>query len=406
MDDGDTIKTASAAPASLMSPEREFAQRLAAVLPIARAHADDVDARARFPTEAFEALKAARLLGVMAPIELGGEGASVSDVADLCFKLGRACASTAMIFAMHQVKLACLVRHHDNAPWQIGFLRRVAREQLLLASSTTEGKSGGAIRASEAAVDIQGGLIRLRREATVMSYGEQADAVVTTARRSPDATASDQVLVVFPRETYRLERTGSWETMGMRGTCSLGFALEAEGEPGQILPAPYSDIHAQTMTPTAHLLWTSVWAGVAAEAVERARLFVRRAGRDGGRPPPGAARLVRINASLRTLCAVISDALARYEAIKDRPTALMAIDYQAAVTLLKVEVSEMAVGIVTGAMRTCGLAGYRNDGEFSLSRLLRDILSAPLMINNDRILNDLGAAALIDRAPLSIRPSF
>ena len=38
------------------------------------------------------------------------------------------------------------------------------------------------------------------------------------------------------------------------------------------------------------------------------------------------------------------------------------------------------------AMRACGLSGYRNDSEFAIGRYLRDILSAPIMINNDRIL--------------------
>ena len=39
--------------------------------------------------------------------ELGGEGASIADVVDVCYRLGRACASTGMVYAMHQVKVAC-----------------------------------------------------------------------------------------------------------------------------------------------------------------------------------------------------------------------------------------------------------------------------------------------------------
>jgi len=48
-----------------------------------------------------------------------------------------------------------------------------------------------------------------------------------------------------------------------------------------------------------------------------------------------------------------------------------------------------------GAMRACGLAGYRNDGEFAMGRYLRDILSSPIMINNDRILADSQTAVLM-----------
>ena len=48
------------------------AQRAAA---IAAAHAPAVDVAARFPAEAFAAIKAQRLLGIMVPAALGGEGA-------------------------------------------------------------------------------------------------------------------------------------------------------------------------------------------------------------------------------------------------------------------------------------------------------------------------------------------
>jgi acyl-CoA dehydrogenase len=48
------------------------------------------------------------------------------------------------------------------------------------------------------------------------------------------------------------------------------------------------------------------------------------------------------------------------------------------------------------------LSGYRNDSEFSIGRHLRDVLSAPLMINNDRILANLGTASLMTPLPTSL----
>src|SRR5271168_3392786 len=77
--------------------------RADAVAKTAAANADSVDREARFPTEAFASARAQRLLGVMVPAELGGEGGSISDVVDVCYMLGRACSSTGMIFAMHQI---------------------------------------------------------------------------------------------------------------------------------------------------------------------------------------------------------------------------------------------------------------------------------------------------------------
>ncbi len=57
------------------------------------------------------ALRSEKLLGIMAPQSLGGEAAGVGDVVDVCYRLGRACSSTGMIYAMHQVKAACVVHH-------------------------------------------------------------------------------------------------------------------------------------------------------------------------------------------------------------------------------------------------------------------------------------------------------
>src|SRR5579863_25634 len=154
----------------------DLATRAGNVAAVAARHAPAVDSAARFPAEAFQAVKAERLLGIQVPTSLGGEGASISDVADVCYQLGQACSSTGMIFAMHQIKVACIRRHlGENATLQ-RMLRRLCAEQLLLASSTTEGQGGGNIRSSEAPVEHHdGGRIRLERKARVISYGAYAD---------------------------------------------------------------------------------------------------------------------------------------------------------------------------------------------------------------------------------------
>jgi hypothetical protein len=137
----------------------------------------------------------------------------------MCYALGRACASTAMIFAMHQTKVACLVRHGAGSAWHETLMRRVASEQLLLASSTTEGQNGGNIRSSAAAVEHMGAEISLVRNATVISYGAQADGIVTIARhyqgrlhaaaqsRMGDARHARNLQRRFRTEIQRLGRT-------------------------------------------------------------------------------------------------------------------------------------------------------------------------------------------------------
>ena len=267
---------------------RDFIKRAEAAAKVAAEFAEVVDRDGRFPSEAFEALREHRLLGMLIPVELGGEGARAADVADVCAILGAACSSTGMIFAMHQVKLACLVRHDKGNAWQCQFQRDAAANQWLLASSTTEGANGGDVRSSEAPIRLEG-----------------------------------------------------------------------------------------------------------------ARAFVRHASRSsGGRMPPGVAHLTRARVTLETLRGAVQSGLATFERSASEPGGLSAMNAQLALNFLKVEASELAASTVMSAMRACGLSGYRNDTEFSMGRYLRDILSAPIMINNDRILANSEAAVLMSEPPL------
>ena len=381
----------------------DLTARARAAADVAKMTAAAVDAEARFPKESFAEIRKQRLLGIQVPQAQGGEGASIAEVADICYILGQACSSTALIYAMHQIKMACIVRHSKGSAALERILSRIAAEQLLMASSTTEGQGGGNVRSSEAAIEHDGPNVTLERTATVISYAVDADGVVTTARRAKDAAASDQVLLVLLKADYTLERLQVWDTLGMRGTNSEGFTLRARAAAEQVMPEPYERIHAQTMVPFAHLLWGSVWAGIAAAAAGKAQAFIRQAMRSSnGQMPPGAPHFTQAVSSLRTLRGVLASSLRSYEAAMSDEKAVSSLEFQAAITLTKVHASELAVATVLSSLRACGLSGYRNDTEFTIGRLLRDVLSAPIMINNDRILANLAASSLLTPLPTSI----
>src|SRR2546430_12903871 len=88
----------------------DFKTRVQAVTAVAAQHAASVDSAARFPEEAFAAVKSQRLLGILVPERLGGEGADLAQGADVCYQLAQACASTGLIYPMHQIKTACIDR--------------------------------------------------------------------------------------------------------------------------------------------------------------------------------------------------------------------------------------------------------------------------------------------------------
>ncbi|MDB5445086.1 MAG: acdA [Phenylobacterium sp.] len=380
-----------------------LAERVRAVVEAAAAAAEEVDRDGRFPTEAVGAMRQARLLGLTAPTDLGGEGVGLSEIAGICNAIGAACASSGMIFAMHHISLFNLLDCGMESAWHRDLIRRNAHEQLLFASATSEIGVGGDLRQSICAVDACGDSFTLAKAAPVISYGEEADAIFATARRDPEAPSSDQVLCVLMNGQYALERVSTWDALGMRGTCSHGFKLKAEAAVEQILPRAFADIAAESMVAASHLLWSSVWSGVAGDALARAQAsVVAEARKQSQGAPPSATKLAETFTRLQMLDASIRDGLCRWDATRATPDVSPTLGFALALNALKVAVSTEALRVVDEALMICGLAGYKNTGPYGLGRHLRDIHSARLMIGNDRILAGAGQMLLIQR-PASTR---
>ena len=72
---------------------------------------------ARFPGESIDALREARALSAIVPPAFGGGGVGLETIAAACRELGRACGASAMVFAMHQIQLASIVRHLRTGSW-------------------------------------------------------------------------------------------------------------------------------------------------------------------------------------------------------------------------------------------------------------------------------------------------
>ena len=355
---------------------------------IAAPNADQVDREARFPVEAVEALREARALSAFVPEALGGDGVSFEAIAEACFELGRHCGATGMVFAMHQIQVACMVRHLEGSPWFEGYLREVADEQLLIASITSEVGTGGDMGKSVAAVSEPAeGSSTFEKQAPTVSYGGHADAFLITLRRAPDAEPGDQVLVLARADQVELDPQGTWDPLGMRGTCSPGFVVGGKVTVEQVLATPFSTISNESMTPISHILWSHVWLGVSTDAFDRARAFVRAAAKKKpGEPLPAAGRLSELMSRLSPLRAEVALALREYcDVCEDDRARLSEMATILRFNNLKIAASELAPGVCQGAMGVCGIVGYKNDTPFSVGRHLRDTMSACLMVANERI---------------------
>ena len=294
-----------------------------------------------------------------------------------------------MVYAMHQIQVSCLVHH--GVPSLRAYIETVAAQQRLLASATTEVGVGGDVRTSLCAVDLTAERFSLRKETPVISYGDHADDILVTARRSAEAPPSDQVIVAVDKADAVLVPTHGWDTLGMRGTCSNGYVLTATGSADRVLPHPYADISQQTMLPVSHIVWAALWLGIATDAVNIARSNLRsQARKSAGDVPSSASEVAVLFADLEMVKATVVSAARLYESRVGDPVAVTAPGVVVRMNALKTSVSTAIVRIIQGALQVCGIAGYRNDSPLALGRHLRDAHSAALMVHNERILMNNG----------------
>jgi acyl-CoA dehydrogenase len=141
--------------------------------------------------------------------------------------------------------------------------------------------------------------------------------------------------------------------------------------------------------PYSHILWSSLWWGIAADAVAKASNFVRgQARQNPGTIPPTATRLAEVSLQLQNMKQNWQSAAQAFDAIAPDAAsqeALLGMGWALRLNNLKVSCSEAAPQIVHRALQIVGILGYKNDSPFSLGRQYRDALSGSLMISNERI---------------------
>lgn len=378
-----------------------FAARAAAVAAVAAKYADEVDSDARPPLEAVEALKQQRLLSVSVPTQYGGEGATMRELSEIATTIGAGDANAGMVFAMHHSQALILWRHGSKAGVRTT-MRKVLEEEWLLGSATTERGIGGDARRSNCSLEYPApGRVRVVKDAPVISYAEASDAILVTGRVNEDAPASDQRMLICPKGDFQLEKTGTWQALGLRGTASDSFVLTAETSDDMLLDDDYGTISAHTALPTAHLLWSSVWLGIAASAADQARATVRRQARAAvGYPPPGQLRLAELMVELQSFADTVRHSAEHFDRVSGDPAALGSISFALSMNAVKITSANAVVDVVLKALRIVGIAGYRTDTPQTLSRQIRDALGAPIQINNDRLLTNNAPLSLMAKVDL------
>ncbi|HWD96128.1 MAG TPA: acyl-CoA dehydrogenase family protein [Acidimicrobiales bacterium] len=363
----------------------EIAQRIAEEVTGPAAY--DVDLRARFPIESIAALKEARVLSALVPVEQGGMGATLTDISHVIRVLSRSCAATGSVVGMHMEQLFVLQKYGTTEPLR-RVLKDVVDDQLLIANANSEVGIGGDVMRSISALEPDGDGWLFDKQALAASYGADADLILSTARRAPDATETDQVLTLLRTSNLTLEPTTGWDTLGLRGTCSSGMHITGHVTADDIFPVPFAEIANGGGGQLRHVLMTSVWTGLAEAAMEEAHEAVRVAARKTiGTTPQSAVRLAEIMVEVQSARSMLAEALRQIEDAIEAGT-IDDIGLVMSLRNVKVVSSTAAINAATAALQICGINGFRRGKDHRLERIVRDACGALIMVSNDRYLQE------------------
>lgn len=329
-------------------------------------------------------LREDRLLWVVADDD-NAPALSIGDTARITFNIARLSGSAGLIYAMHMSQALTLVRHGGDSPFFSALLRRMVREQVLVASGTSEKGVGGDIFGSICTIEESGGRLSVTKESPNISYLDHAGLILVSAMRIQENGKKAQVLVAAETKDIDLQPGRAAGFMGMRGILNRPYGFTARFDEAAIFADAYPVIARDTMTPSIHIFWAALWSGLAASALDKVRACI-------GKSPPAESdvadvmrsELSRLVDKHYAMNALIRDAVAAFD--DKESVGAMGMAHTADVKRLKVLCSDYLTEICLGALGLLGIRGYAEEGGYSLSEILRDALSARVMISNYRLL--------------------
>ena len=225
----------------LTPADRGRAERVEAILPELRAHAEETDALGQFYAPHRETFAQAGLLGLVIPEAYGGLGGGLRDLAAATFALGTACPSTALAYFFHcstssrgllaleaidegkfsDAEIPAVQRFAENV------LHRMGTQNQLLGNFASEvaKSSQSAVFIATEAEKVDGGW----RLNGVKSFGCNtgvADAYLVAAKLKGYDTAEGLTMFFVPRDAEGVKERPPWDALGMRATASHGIILE------------------------------------------------------------------------------------------------------------------------------------------------------------------------------------
>jgi alkylation response protein AidB-like acyl-CoA dehydrogenase len=339
-----------------------------------RGSAAALDQTGQFPVHNYERMREVGYLSAAVPVELGGLGAGLAEMARAQQALARGCAATALAVNMHQfqVGFAADVWRATAAAPIAKLLGRIAAEGIVLGSTGAEAIVPGAWTTPTTAQREDGGY-RISGHKYFCSQAPGMDFVRVNAL---DTETGDVLVCTVPAHAEGVRVVETWDTAGMRATASHDLVLEnvfvPEAAIGARLPAAGPMQHPALAGAVVWFLalTASVYLGIAEEARAEGLRAVGTGINSSFRAAPLTDLLIgQMEAAYATAQAVRDQLVGQLDA--DRSDAQVAL---ARVLVCKDVVITHAASVVDRAVELAGGRAYFRKSP--LERLVRDMGAA------------------------------
>ena len=339
---------------------REFAQQEL------EPHAQERDETMEFPRDAIQKMAKIGFMGISIPKEYGGAAQDNVNYTLIIEELAKACASTAIIVAVHNSVCAFPIHLLGTEKQKQNYLIPLAQGKKLGAFALTEPNAGSDPASMETTAELKGKHYILNGTKIFITNGGSADIVIVMASTDRSKRSRGITSFIVEKGTKGFYVGTKENKIGIRGsdTCELIFencAVPAEnvlGSPGDGL------VSALTTLDTGRIGVGAQALGVAQGAMEESIKYAMER-KQFGRPIGDFQAIQWMIADMATEIAAARFLVQRAAWLKDqgRPFALES-------SMAKLYASEVAMRTATKAIQIHG--GYGCMKDYKVERYFRD----------------------------------
>jgi len=329
--------------------QQQLIEKIEKLKPIFQAREPELDALGSFPFKDIEDLKKINYHMLTLPKEYGGQGFGLYEFILAQEAISEGSGSTGLSIGWHN---GIVLEYAENKHWNdlpASFLLKEISKGALINSAATEKDAGSPTRGGLARTraQVDGENLIISGEKTYTSLSPVLDYFLVTATNDADEVD----LIMIPRETQGLSIDKSWDMLAMRGTASHTLILDNVKVPTTNILNKRTSAKPNAIGWLLHI--PACYIGIAAAARTYAIKFATSyipssLGKPIAEVPSIKQTIGEIELELSTARHLLYGTIERYEHATNKT------DFEEALNVTKVAVTNAAISIVDKSMKIVG----------------------------------------------------